>query len=168
MSTDTQDAMEMGTKPVTEHAWLKRLVGNWTSESEMHMPDGTVTTATGTEKVVDFGGLWAFGEGETRMGGDSSMQYKIALGYDVSFKEYRGCWFATMSSHLWKYAGKLSPDGNTLTLDCIGPDMEVDGKTANYRDVIAFQDDNSRTLTSYFQGPDGEYHQMMYVKFKRA
>ena len=96
------------------------------------------------------------------------MQYKVTLGYDVSFKEYRGCWFATMSSHLWKYTGSLSADGNTLTLDCIGPSFEVDGAEANYRDVISFQDDNHRTLTSYFQTPEGEYQKMMHVTFTRA
>ncbi|MBA3726682.1 MAG: DUF1579 family protein [Armatimonadetes bacterium] len=53
-----------------------------------------------------------------------------ALGYDVSFKEYRGCWFADMSSHLWKQVGKLSDDGKTMTLTCDGPHMTKDGETA--------------------------------------
>ena len=38
--SQTQDQMEMGTKPVQEHQWLLNLVGNWTTESEMMMgPD---------------------------------------------------------------------------------------------------------------------------------
>ncbi|HET6644390.1 MAG TPA: DUF1579 domain-containing protein [Fimbriimonadales bacterium] len=168
MSNDTQD-MEMGTKPVHEHEWLQQLVGDWKTEAEMSMgPDGPTMTSTGTEKVVSLGGLWAFGEGKTEMPGGEAMEYKVALGYDVSFKEYRGCWFASVTSHLWKYAGELSADGKKLTLNCVGPNMEKDGETANYRDVIEIIDENHRTLTSSGEDENGNWNQYMKVNFTRV
>ncbi len=168
-TTETQDAMEMGTKPTQAHEWLKNLVGEWRTESEMVMgPDGPTQTSTGSEVVKDMGGLWAFGEGKGSMPDGSTMEYKTALGYDVSFKEYRGCWFASMSSHLWKYVGELSADGKTMTLNCEGPHMEKDGETANYRDVIEIIDDNHRTLTSYGQDEKGEWHQFMKANYYRV
>ncbi len=158
----------MGTKPVAEHAWLQKLVGDWRVETEMTMPDGTSAAAQGTESVRSLGGLWAFGEGKGSMPDGSTMDYKSALGYDVSFKGYRGCWFASVSSHLWKQVGTLSADGRTMTLNCEGPHMEKDGETANYRDVIEIVDENYRTLTSYGQDENGEWQVFMKAKYSRV
>lgn len=163
-----EETMEMGTQPVAEHAWLQNLVGEWKTESEYQTgPDQPTMKASGREIVKSIGGLWAFTEGVGEMTEDCTMTYFSTLGYDVSFKEYRGCWFASMSSHLWKYVGKLSPDKKTMTLDCEGPDMVNDGQTANYRDVIELIDANHRTMTSYAQGEDGEYHPFMKVTYTR-
>lgn len=159
----------MGTKPVAEHAWLQHFVGNWNVVSVMTMgPDTEPVTGHGTEKVVSLGGLWAFAEGEAKMPNGEPMCYKSAIGYDVSFKEYRGCWFADQSSHLWKQVGMLSPDGKTLTLDCVGPHMEKDGETANYRDVHHIIDENHRTMTSFGQSDDGTWVEFMKTTFTRA
>lgn len=169
MSTDTQEAMEMGTKPVKEHEWLQKLVGEWRVETEMSMgPDQPTMTSTGTETVKSLSGLWAFGEGRGTMPNGSTMDYRSALGYDVSFKEYRGCWFASVSSHLWKYTGTLSPDGRVMTLNCVGPNMEKDGETANYRDVIELIDDNHRTLTTYGQAENGDWNEFMKATYTRV
>jgi hypothetical protein len=158
----------MGTKPVQEHEWLNNLVGSWKTESEMTMPSGEKANATGTEKVQNLGGLWAYGEGEGQMPDGGSMQYKSGIGYDVSFKEYRGFWIASVSSHLWKYTGTLSEDGKKLTLDCVGPHMEKDGETANYRDVHELVDDNHRTMTSFGEQENGEWAQFMKVNYTRV
>jgi hypothetical protein len=169
MSTETQEAIEMGTNPVREHEWLKNLIGEWRTEVEMNMPDGSTARGTGRESVTSLGGLWAFGDGEGVMPNGSPMQYKVALGYDVSFKEYRGCNIMSVSSHLWKYTGTLSADGKTMTLNCVGPDMEVDGETANYRDVIEIVDDNHRTLTSYGEDKKtGEWQVWMTSRYTRV
>ena len=169
-ANEAEDAMEMGTKPVPEHQWLQYLVGNWRVESEMRMgPDQPTQKTTGTESVKSLGGLWAFGEGIVAMPDGTTMNHVSALGYDVSFKEYRGCWFASMSSHLWKYVGELSADGKAMTLSCVGPNMMgKDGETANYRDVIEIQDADHRTLTSYGQQENGEWQQFMQARYTRV
>ena len=169
MSNETQEPMEMGTKPQAEHAWLQNLVGEWRTEAEMWMgPDEPKATSTGSETVRSLGGLWAVGEGTATMPDGTAMNMVTSLGYDVSFKEYRACWFASMSSHLWKYVGALSEDGKTMTLDCEGPDMVVDGKTALYRDVIELIDANHRTLTSFGQDENGEWQEFMKVHYYRV
>jgi hypothetical protein len=168
--SETIEQQEMGgTKPLPEHAWLQKLVGEWRITSEMVMgPDGPTMTAEGTEKMVDLGGLWAFGEGTSTMPDGNTMDYRTGLGYDVSFKGYRGFWLASMSSHLWKYEGELSEDEKVMTLNCVGPHMQKDGETANYRDVIEILDENHRTLTSYGQGEDGEWTQFMKATYTRV
>jgi hypothetical protein len=167
MSTELEE-MPSATKPQKEHEWLKQLVGTWRVRSEMKMgPDGPTLQGEGTEKVTSLGGLWAFAEGNAMMPDGQPMEYKFAIGYDVSFHEYRACWFASVSSHLWKYTGTLSEDGKTMTLDCTGPNMMVDGETANYRDVIEIVDENTRTLTSFGQQEDGEWMQFMKATLTR-
>jgi hypothetical protein len=158
----------MGTKPIKEHEWLKKLVGEWRTEGEMTMPDGSSTKSKGKESMKILGGLWAIGEGEGTMPDGSKMEYRTGLGYDVSFKGYRGFWLADMSSHLWKYEGELSADGKVMTLNCKGPDMVVDGKTANYRDVITIVDNDHRTLESFGEQENGEYVQFMKVNYTRV
>ncbi|MBC8102636.1 MAG: DUF1579 domain-containing protein [Cytophagales bacterium] len=181
MSTETMEEQagreraEMGTKPVPEHQWLQKLVGDWRVETKMMMgpgepgqPDPAEQTSEGAESVKSLGGLWAFVEGKAMMPDGTAMNYYSTLGYDVSFKEYRGCWFASMSSHLWKQVGKLSADGTVMTLDCVGPHMTKDGETANYRDEIAILDANHRTLTSYGQDESGEWHEFMKAHYTRV
>jgi hypothetical protein len=160
--------VEMGTKPIAEHAWLNNLLGDWKTVSEMVMgPDQPTQTSEGTETVTSLGGLFAFGEGKATMPDGTAMEYKSAIGYDVSFKQYRGVWFASMSSHLWKSEGELSEDGKVLTLTCVGPNMEKDGETAIYRDVHELVDANTRTMTSSAETPDG-WQQFMKVTYTRA
>ncbi len=160
--------MEMSTKPVHEHDWLNKLVGEWRVETEFNMPDGTTAKASGSETVQNLGGLWALGEGKGQMPDGSEIDYRVGLGYDVSFKEYRGFWLASVSSHLWKYVGELSADGKKMTLNCVGPHMEKDGETANYRDVIEIIDDNHRTLSSFGEDENGNWTQFMKATYTRV
>ena len=169
MSTEAQKTMEMGTKPVAEHQWLENLFGEWRIESEMVMgPGGETARSEGTESVRSVGGLWAVGEGRGTMPNGAPMTMMNGIGYDVSFKEYRAFWLMSASSHLWKSVGTLSDDGKTMTLDCEGPSMTEDGKTAPYRDVIELIDADHRTLSSYWKGEDGEWQRMMKASYTRV
>jgi hypothetical protein len=168
MGTDTQELEMMGTSPVAEHQWLQKLVGQWRVENEMTMPDGSKQTGTGTENVESLGGLWSFGKGQGTMPDGSPMTYYVALGYDVSFKQYRGCMIMSVSSHLWKYTGELSEDGRKMTLNCIGPSMTKDGETANYRDIIEIVDEDHRTLTSMGEDDNGQWQQWMRASYTRV
>ena len=165
---EAQQATQMGTQPVQEHQWLHKLVGEWRLETEMTMaPDQPKQKSQGTESVKSLGGLWAVAEGKATMPDGTAMTYYSALGYDVSFKEYRGCWLASMSSHLWKQVGELSADGTLMTLSCVGPHMTQEGQTANYRDVIELLDEDHRTLTSFGQDANGQWHEFMKAHYTR-
>lgn len=168
MSDQTQEP-EMTTKPMKEHEWLQNLVGEWRTEGTMQMgPDQPPIKGAGREVTKMFGPLWALAEGQSEMPNGATMNYKHFLGWDVSFKEYRGGWMADVSSHLWKQVGELSADGRTMTLDCVGPHMEKDGETANYRDVIELIDKDHRVMTSHGQDENGNWFQFMRVDFYRT
>lgn len=168
MSNDVLEPMDMVTKPLKEHEWLQRLVGEWKIESEMVMPEGQKIKTQGTASVKSLGGLWAFSYSKDTMPDGTVMDGYLALGYDVSFKEYRGCLIMSASSHLWKYVGELSEDGKTMTLNCEGPSMITDGETALYRDVIELIDENNRTTTSYGQDEKGEWVEFAKSHYSRV
>jgi hypothetical protein len=130
-------------------------------------PDQPKQRSEGRESIKSLGGLWALAEGEAAMPGGGPMTYYAGVGYDVSFKEYRGFWVASVSSHLWTKAGQLSADGRVLTLTGEGPDMQRDGEKANYRDVFEIIDEDHFTLTHY--GPDdrGEWQEYMKTRYTR-
>ena len=171
MSTDTQEIEtqpESGTKPEPQHEWLQQLVGEWKTETEMAMgPGEPIQTFHGTESVKSLGGLWAMGEGKGPMPDGSEATTYYAIGWDVTLKEYRGCYFGSMSSHLWKYEGEMSEDQKTLTLNCVGPSFTKDGEMANYRDVIEIIDENYRTLTGHCEDDNGEWQQLMKMHIRR-
>lgn len=168
MSTEQMEET-MATKPIKEHEWLQNLVGEWQCTMEMMMGPGKPTQrSTGTESVKSLGGLWAFAEQKGSMPDGGQMTGYFALGYDVSFKQYWGTWIASVSSHLWKYKGELSPDGRIMTLNCEGPSMTKDGETALYRDVIELIDANHRRTTSYGQDDDGNWQVFMTNDYTRA
>jgi hypothetical protein len=167
MSTENQE-IEMGTKPTKEHEWLQKLVGEWRIESEMLVePDAPKVKSTGTASVKSLDGLWAFSENKETMPNGVPVTTYFALGYDVTFKEYRGCIIMSASSHLWKYTGTLSDDGKTMTLDCEGPDMVKDNATAFYRDIIELIDDNHRTYTSFMQDEHGAWQEFAKADYFR-
>ncbi len=168
MNTDTPEPMDMVTKPLPEHEWLKKLLGEWKVESEMFMPDGSKMQSHGTASTKSLGNLWAVNEGTDIMPDGTEMKSYRMLGYDVSFKEYRGCMVMSASSHLWKYTGELSDDGKTMTLNCEGPDMVNDGQTALYRDVIELIDDDNHTVTSYGQDEKKEWQQFATSRYTRV
>ena len=169
MSDLIEEPIEMGTKPAPEHQWLQHLVGKWRTEQEMTMEAGQPTQkAEGHESVKSLGGLWSLSEGKGKMPDGTEMNYYAALGYDVSFKEYRGCFFASVSSHLWKYTGELSADGKVMTMNCVGPNMVKDGETANYRDIIEIVDADHRTLTATGQDENGEWQVYMKSYYTRV
>lgn len=165
-TTETQT--EMGTNPIKEHAWLQNLVGEWKVENEMAAePGAPMVKSEGSAHVASLDGLWAFSECKEFMPDGRPTTSYFALGYDVTFKEYRGCIVMSASSHLWKYAGTLSEDGKTMTLDCEGPSMTDDG-TALYREVIELIDHNHRTQTSYLQDEQGEWQLFATARYTRA
>lgn len=158
-------------KPVAQHEWLKNLLGEWKSTCTMSMgPDGPEATSHGTESVVSLGGLFAHVRGKAEMPGGDPMNYHVAIGYDLTFEEYRGVWYADVSSHLWNYVGTLSEDGKSLALECEGPNMNPgsSAKTARYRDTHIILGPDHRRMTSEGQGEDGEWTLFMTTDYVRA
>jgi hypothetical protein len=163
--TETQ-TMPMDVKPTMEHEWLQRIVGEWVARGEATMGPGQQPQEwTGTETVRPIGNLWVQGEGMTDMPGQESGITQITLGFDPQKKRFVGTFIGSTMANLWVYDGSL--EGNVLTLDSEGPAMKPGEKPARFKDVVELKDNDTRLLTSYMAGPDGEWQQVMTAEYTR-
>lgn len=158
----------MFAEPQKEHAWLQKLVGEWTFEGNCVMgPDQPPMKNTGSESVRSLGGLWTVGEGTGEMPDGGPMNSIMTLGYDPQKQRFVGTFVASMMTHLWLYDGELDASGRVLTLNAEGPGMSGAGKMAKYQDVIEFKNNDYRTLTARVQGDDGTWTEFMTAYYRR-
>jgi Protein of unknown function (DUF1579) len=158
----------MNAEPQKEHAWLQKLVGEWTYEVEAVMAPGQPPIRSqGTESVRSLGGLWILGEGQGECPGGGLATTLLTLGYDPSAKRFVGTWVGSMMTHLWVYDGALDTSGTVLTLDAEGPSFAGDGKMAKYQDITEIKSDDHRVLSSRVLGPDGKWTQFMTAHYRR-
>lgn len=173
MQTIEKDAVEaqqacMMPEPQKEHAWLQKLVGEWTYEHEAKMgPDQPPMTSTGTESVRSLGGLWVSGESQCTMPDGTPGTMVITLGYDPQKGRFVGTFVGSMMTFLWLYEGSLDAAGKVLTLDAEGPDMMNPGKMVKYQDIIELVEPDLRVLRSQAM-VDGKWQQFMTATYRRT
>ena len=153
-------------QPQKEHQWLQKFVGQWNTESEIQMPGQEPMKIAGSEKVRSLGGFWIVSNLKCDIPGQP-MNGVMTVGYDPKTEKFVGTWIDSMGSHLWKYEGELDEAASRLTLESEGPCPMEGGKIRTMRDVIEFQDDDARTLTSYVQGDDGQWTSFMKMTATR-
>jgi hypothetical protein len=152
----------MMAEPQDEHRWLEQLVGDWTYATE---EDGGTAWS---EHVRSLEGVWVVAEGVGEMPGGRRHTTLMTLGYDPRTRRFVGTWIGSMMTHLWVYDGELDGTGRVLTLNSEGPDFTGGSALAQYRDVIGILDADNRTLTSWVQGDDGGWTQIMQSHYRRA
>jgi hypothetical protein len=165
---ETNQPPAMNTQPQREHKWLHKLIGEWTYEGEATMAPGKPAEKfKGVESVRSLGGLWIVAEGKGEAPDGSEATMIMTIGFDGQKNRYVGTWIGSMMTHLWVYDGELDAAGKVLTLNSEGPDMAVAGKTARYKDVIEFREDDQRVLTSHVQDKEGKWHKLMTANYRR-
>ena len=174
MQTIEKDAVEaqqacMMPEPQKEHAWLQKLVGEWTYEHEAKMgPDQPPMTSTGTESVRSLGGLWVSGESQCTMPDGTPGTMVITLGYDPQKGRFVGTFVGSMMTNLWVYDGALDASERVLTLEADGPSFTDPSATSKYRDIVEIVSDDHRMLRSAVLGDDGVWHEFMTAHYRRA
>lgn len=167
-TTETLEAPEMTIEVTKEHHWLQKFVGEWTFEGEATMgPDGPPMTWAGTASVRPIGDVWVLAEWQGEVPGGGVGTSITTLGYDPQKKRFVQTFIGSMMTSLWVSEGTLDADERVLTLDGEGPDMMDESKTATYRDVIEFETDDHRILTSYVLGDDGKWNHFMTAHYRR-
>lgn len=167
-SNTAQQQAAMQAEPQKQHIWLKKLLGDWTSEAEIVMEPGqSPVTKQGTESVRAIGDLWVVAEGEAEMPDGNPGTMILSLGFDPRTARFVGTWIGSMMTHLWVYDGELDDAERVLTLSSEGPSMAGDDTLSKYRDVIEVVSDDHRTLTSHALGADGKWQKFMTVHYRR-
>lgn len=151
-----------------EHAWLQKLVGEWTGEGEANMgPDQPAEKWTIEESVRAIGEVWVQGESRGTMPDGSPSIMLITLGFDPDRNRFTGTFVGSMMTHLWIYEGELDAGGRILTLNAEGPSMAGEGKFAKYQDIVEIKSDDHRILSSQMQMPDGSWNKFMTAHYRR-
>ena len=155
-------------EPVEQHRWLHRLVGAWAFEGELPAPPGQPPqTFAGTEMVRRLGDLWIVGEGENALPEGGAMLTMVTLGFDPGGNSFLGTFVCSGFTHMWLYRGRLENGGKTLVLATEGPDMETGSGMAAFEDIMTIEDADHRTLTSRMLGRDGQWRQMVSMRYRR-
>jgi hypothetical protein len=157
----------MSVAPQDEHRWLERLVGEWTFEAE---DDALAAEGKhrGTERVRSLAGIWVVCEGQGQTPGAEAGTSVMTLGYDPARGRFVGTFVASMMTHLWIYDGALDAAGRALTLETEGPSFTTEGQLGRYRDVVTFEGDDHRVLTSHHMGHDGRWNAFMTMHYRRT
>lgn len=153
----------MKAEPEEAHRWLEQLLGDW----QVHTPDAPAKGTPWTEHVRSLEGLWTVCEGRGTMPDGKFGQSLMTLGYTPQSGRFVGTWVGSMMTHMWIYDGELEPDGRTLSLYCDGPDFDVPGKQARYRDAITLVDQSRRVLTAHVRTDDGTWKELMTAQYTR-
>lgn len=159
----------MFTSPAPQHAWLKKLVGEWSYESECGAgPDQPAAKVHGTESVRLLGDLWVICESRGQMPDGNSMSALMTLGFDPAKNKFVGTWIGSPMANLFVYEGILSPDQRVLPLDTTGPSFTDPAKTAHYQDVIEFTPEGHRLFWSQVRQDDGSWQKFMTARYTRT
>jgi hypothetical protein len=169
MSSETaHDQPCLKIEPTSEHAWLKRMLGDWTYEHVCPTePGAEPMRLRGRETVRALGDLWIHGEARGEMPGGGEAHMVLTVGFDPGRGRFVGTWVGSMMTHLWIYEGWLEGD-NTLILEATGPRWDQSGKTARFRDITEFKGPNQRAFRAMMQQEDGSWHQIMSATYHRV
>lgn len=156
-------------KPLEQHRFLERMLGEWVATSSSHMEDYDPDDPAKrwTETVRSLGGLWAVSEGGGLMPGGEQGKMVMTVGYDPRLGHYVGTWVGSMMDYLWVYRGWVEPDGDTLVLEAEGPSFEDPATTAIYRDTIRFIGSDRKIFSGSVRQADGTFKTFMSDEFKR-
>lgn len=160
----------MKAEVTAEHAWLRRLVGEWTFE--MPSIDGEpqpAGTMSGVETVRALGDVWVLAEGRGQAPDGTPTQSQMLLGYDPQQGAFVGTWIGSMMNHLWIYrAGELDAGRRILALSAEGPAFNgAPGQMAQYRDEIEIVSADERLLHGNVQREDGSWSRFMTARYLR-
>jgi len=157
-------------KPGKFHELLKQFEGTWETKSEFQMgPDQPAMKSKGTETTkFGVGGLFLITDVKSEMEG-MAMPFDAhsIWGYDEHKKKFTGSWVDNMSTAIWPSEGTVDDAGKVFTLTMEGPDP-ASGKTFKIKLVHEITGKDTRKLTLFMPGPDGNEMQMKidYVRKK--
>lgn len=149
--------------PSPEHRWLHRLIGRWTSVSELVPGHEDHPVHRGEETCRALGDLWVQSEGDLGFG-----PVQMTLGFDPRVGRFVGTYLCADVAHLWVYDGALAPGEDRLVLSTAGPSFLEEGKVVPYRDELELVSPDERVLRGWLRGPDGAWSQFHQVRFFRA
>lgn len=146
--------------PTKEHKWLRQFVGKWDTTTKAPPME-----SKGEETVRPVGEFWIVAEHHSDFQG-TPITSNFTLGYDPEKQKFVATWIDSMFNYLWTYDGTLDAEGKTLTFLTEGPNP-MTGKPCKFKEELKFEGPDRRVHTSWMQGDDGEWSEMMTIAYQR-
>lgn len=146
-----------------EHQWLQRLLGDWSWEMTADMGKG-LETYRGSAHVRAIGPLWIQAETSIPNPTGAPDLAVMTLGFNGRTNRFEGNFVGSMMDFQWVYDGHR--EGDSLLLDCQGPDHEDPSKLIPYRDVVELVGNDEWILRGLVRKGDG-WHEMMKTTYRR-
>ncbi|MBL8824770.1 MAG: DUF1579 family protein [Planctomycetia bacterium] len=145
-------------KPSTEHAYLKKLVGNW--DCTMKMMGMEMKCSHSYEMLGEF---WVMGKFEGDFGG-MKFYGRDTCGWDPNKKKYVMTWVDSMSPTLTMLEGTMDASGKTLTTEGMSTNME--GKPCKVKEIVTWKNDDEMAFTMY-EEKAGKMEVNFEISYKR-
>lgn len=146
-------------KPSPEHAYLKKMVGDW--DCTMKMMGMEMKCSHSYEMLGDF---WVTGKFKGDFGG-MKMEGRDTAGYDPIKKQFVSSWIDSMSPHAMTMTGTY--DERTKTMTSVGTGIGDDGKPAKFKDVNTWKNDDEMSFTMS-EEKDGKWEVKFTIDYKRV
>ena len=158
-----QEATEMPSLAVEQHARLASEAGTWTAKCTWHGPQGPFDFEGKETVIADCGGLWVFASFESEFAG-SPFKGRGVTGYDVDAKKVVGAWVDSASTSLMRLEGQF--EGEKLVLNTQGKDP-MTGETYPEKHVHTYKGKDERVL-EMIALRDGAEHLLMRITYTRS
>ena len=165
----TTSAVHLSSDPASapdELRILRLLVGEWEFETKASEESDAEGEWKGVERIRAIGDYWVIAEYQ-----DPSLEVPfhglMSIGYDAEAKEHHGTWIDSTGGFLWRYEGTLSESGDRLELLARGPNPDSPDGLGLYKDVITLTGEDTKTLESFSQAPDGSWALYMTASYRR-
>ena len=135
-------------KPSAEHKIVMADVGTWSVKGKLFM-GGSEQEFTGKETVRNVGKFWTVSNYSATMFGQPFVG-SSTTGYDPKTKKFVGSWVDSMQPHATHMVGTFDKATKTMTYKTKG--IGMDGKPAEGKIVVKYNDNGTRSFTMW--GPD--------------
>ena len=151
--------------PGEQHAWLKKMVGSWTSTTKMWMGPGDPMVTTGTAEVKSILGDRYIQEEHNGTFMGKPFAGMGITGYDNARKNFVSTWVDNVGTGIMTCEGTLEADGKTMNSTSVSTDP-MNGQPETMRVVDRFEA-GKRVTDFYSKGMDGKEMKMMEITYVR-
>lgn len=145
-------------KPGPEHAYLKKVAGDWDCVMKMMGMEMKCT-----HKCEMLGEFWVVGKFSGDFGG-MKFEGRDSCGWDPLKKKYTATWIDSMSPHGMTMLGDYDAGSKTMTMEGMG--VNEQNKPAKFKEVITWKSDDEYSFTMH-EEKNGKMEQIFTIDYKR-
>ena len=153
-------------QPLKEHGLLKKDVGVWEAKGKMFIPGAPAPMEFAGEETNEMlGDLFVITDFRGNFGG-MDFRGHGRLGFNPETKKFESTWFDVTNP--WAMTGEATYHESTKTLTTETKSKDpATGNDSPGKSTMEYKDDDTRVMTAYNVGADGEMVKTMEITYTR-